>query len=381
MVILYIKIVILIYLNLVTTIDFARPVDLAPIISLSLLLGLTIVAYWLFRAENGIFWRWRRARQLTERVRQEDALKHIHRRERYGRQASVESLAGAIQISVDDTVSLLTQLQDHELLEIEDEGFHLTAKGHEYALHIIRAHRLWERYLADETGYASEAWHDQADWAEHSLSPEMVDALADELGNPTHDPHGDPIPNAAGQMVPHGGQPLTKVQVDTPVRIVHLEDEPEAIYAQLVAEGLSPGMEGRLLERTPDRLRFWANGDDHVLAPIVAANISVVPVTTTAEPLMPDETALSSLKPGERGEVIGISRASRGNERRRFLDLGIVPGTIIEAELVGPGGDPTGYRIRDALIAFRQEQADMIRIKGVPAEAQNAMQLAGAEAK
>ncbi|MGD8858060.1 MAG: FeoA family protein, partial [Chloroflexota bacterium] len=46
----------------------------------------------------------------------------------------------------------------------------------------------------------------------------------------------------------------------------------------------------------------------------------------------------------------------------------VLPGTIVEAELVGPGGDPTGYRIRDTLIAFRREQADMIRIKKVQAE-------------
>lgn len=344
--------------------------DIAPVISLSLLVGLAILGYWLFRAEKGAFWRWRRARQLTERVLREDALKHIHRRERYGQQASVESLAGAIQIPVDETVSLLTQLQEHDLLEIENGSFHLTPKGREYALHIIRAHRLWERYLADETGYASEAWHDQADWAEHSLSPAMVDALADELGNPTHDPHGDPIPNAAGQMVPHGGQPLTKAQIDAPLRIVHLEDEPEALFAQLVAEGLSPGMEARVLERTPDRLRFWANGDEHVLAPIVAANISVVPLVAAVEERAAEEATLSSLKPGEKGEVIRISRASRGNERRRFLDLGIVPGTIVEAELVGPGGDPTGYRIRDTLIAFREEQAAMICIRRVPADEQ-----------
>ncbi|MGD2079324.1 MAG: metal-dependent transcriptional regulator [Chloroflexota bacterium] len=343
--------------------------EYAPLVSLGLLLGLALIAYWLFRAEHGAFWRWRRARQLTERVLREDALKHIHRRERYGQQASVESLAGALQISVDETVTLLNQLQEHELVEFQNGGFKLTSKGHTYALHIIRAHRLWERYLADETGYASEAWHDQADWAEHNLSPDMADALAHELGNPTHDPHGDPIPDAAGEMTPHGGQPLTSVQVDAPFRIVHLEDEPEAVYAQIVAEGLSPGMEARVLERTSDRLRFWANGDEHVLAPIVAANISVVPLAIQEEEIVAaDETTLASLKPGEKGEVIRISRACRGTERRRFLDLGVVPGTIVEAELVGPGGDPTGYRIRDALIAFRQEQADMIHVRKVNAE-------------
>lgn len=342
--------------------------DYTPILWLGVLIALALLGYWLFRAEHGAFWRWRRTRQLTERVLREDALKHIHRCERYGQRASVDSLAGATQIPTGEAVALLNQLQKHELVEMEENGFRLTAKGREYALHIIRAHRLWERYLADETGYASEEWHDQADLAEHSLSPAMVDALADELGNPTHDPHGDPIPDASGEMVPHGGQPLTAAQVDALVRIVHLEDEPEAVFAQLVAEGLSPGMNARVLERTPDRLRFWANGDEHILAPMVAANISVVPLAPVAQAAeTADEIALSSLEPGEKGEVVGISRASRGTERRRFLDLGVLPGTVVEAELVGPGGDPTGYRIRDTLIAFRREQADMIRIRKLPA--------------
>jgi DtxR family Mn-dependent transcriptional regulator len=343
--------------------------DYTPLVWLGILCGLALLGYWLFRAERGVFWRWRRTRQLTERVLGEDALKHIHRCERYGQQATVDSLAGAIQISTDEVVALLNQLQDHGLVEMEEGGFRLTPKGHTYALHIIRAHRLWERYLAEETGYASEDWHDQADLVEHSLSPAMVEALADELGNPTHDPHGDPIPDASGEMVPHGGRPLTSAQLDAPVRIVHLEDEPEAVFAQLVAEGLSPGMEARVLERSADRIRFWANGDEHILAPIVAANISVVPLAPSPEPAAAaDEIALSSLKLGEKGEVIGISHASRGAERRRFLDLGVLPGTVVEAELVGPGGDPTGYLIRDTLIAFRREQAEMIRIRRVPSE-------------
>ena len=105
--------------------------EYASLISLALLLGLAFLAYWLFRAEHGAFWRWRRTRQLTQRVLREDALKHLHRCERYGQRASVESLAGAIQISADESVDLLTQLQDHELVEIVNGGFAWTAKGRE----------------------------------------------------------------------------------------------------------------------------------------------------------------------------------------------------------------------------------------------------------
>ena len=63
------------------------------------------------------------------------------------------------------------------------------------------------------------------------------------------------------------------------------------------------------------------------------------------------------------GRVLNIARTSRGSERRRFMDLGILPGTVITAEIASPSGDPTAYRIRDALIALRREQAELIRVQ------------------
>jgi DtxR family Mn-dependent transcriptional regulator len=148
--------------------------------------------------------------------------------------------------------------------------------------------------------------------------------------------------------------------IDQSGRIIHLEDEPEAVYAQIVAEGLYPGMDIRLVEISSQRVRFWANGDEHVLAPIVASNISVIPLAKAQRSAATHGESLSQLNPGQQGRVIGISQACRGAERRRLMDLGIVPGTFVEAELRSPGGDPTAYRIRGALIALRQEQADLI---------------------
>jgi DtxR family Mn-dependent transcriptional regulator len=151
--------------------------------------------------------------------------------------------------------------------------------------------------------------------------------------------------------------------LDTAVNIVHLEDEPEAIYAQLAAEGLELGMELRLLEISPKRIRFQANGDEHILAPIVAANISAIPLEDSAIARTTKGRKLSDLAAGEAGQVIKIARSCRGNERRRFLDLGILPGTMITAEFTSPSGDPTAYRIREALIALRREQAEYIHIR------------------
>jgi DtxR family transcriptional regulator, Mn-dependent transcriptional regulator len=342
---------------------------LESLIALTILLIIALTGRWLFHPEQGRFWRWQRARQVTARVLREDALKHIHRCERHGRRPSLESLAGALHLTVDEAAELLSQLEQHHLVALAGDSFRLTPDGHDYALHIIRAHRLWERYLADATGYAQEEWHEQAEQAEHALSPEALDALAAELGHPTHDPHGDPIPTAAGEIIAHGGRPLTAMQPGTPLRIVHLEDEPEAVFAQLVAEGIHPGMVIGLIENSPRRVRLWADDDEHLLAPIVAANISVVPLPQPAAAAEEAGERLSSLKPGEQGEVVAVSRAGRASERRRFLDLGILPGTIIMAEMTSPSGDPTAYRVREALIALRQEQADLIRIRRMPVEA------------
>ena len=345
-----------------------------PLIALGFAALVTAVVALLFWPGAGLYGRWQRARSLTTRVLREDTLKHIHKCEMEGRRPTVDSIAGALQIPPNRVAGVLEDMQESHLMMVVDGSFRLTSQGREAALHIVRAHRLWERYLADQTGFEEAEWHEKAERFEHTLPVSEVDALSARLGNPTHDPHGDPIPDAAGKFVAHGGVPLTGRTLDEPLRIVHIEDEPETVYAQLVAEGLYPGMTVRLIEASSRRIRFWANGDEHVLAPLLASNISVVPLPEAAPdvgPQVPAGTAeaeerLSALKPGQRGQVTGISPRCRGPERRRLMDLGILPGTVVAAEMASPGGDPTAYRIRDALIALREEQAQLINIARLP---------------
>jgi DtxR family Mn-dependent transcriptional regulator len=334
-----------------------------PLISLFVAFLITAIFLWLFWPDRGVIWRWQQTRELTERVRREDALKHIHQCEIHGEKPSVKSLAGALNITPNEVAQVLTNLEAYELLAADGAEFKLTPAGRDYALRIIRAHRLYERYLADESGFEEQEWHVQAERYEHRLTPDETEALAARLGNPTHDPHGDPIPTASGHMVyPDGRAPLTTLALDKPARIVHLEDEPEMVYAQLVAEGLHVGQKVRLIESSPQRVRFWAAGDEHLLAPVVAANVGVVPIP---EELRDDEIPgepLSSLKPGQIAQVVKIAPRIRGAERRRLMDLGILPGTTIEVEMRSAGGDPTAYRIRGALLALRKSQADLIHV-------------------
>lgn len=325
--------------------------------------GLVAVIAW---PDTGLYARWRRARRNDRRVMTEDALKRIFEIGLAGRGATRQDLATSLQRPGREIDALVAEMAAGGLLESEAEPLALTPAGHSQALHILRAHRLWERYLADETGFGATEWHQRAHEREHELSAAELDALAARLSHPTHDPHGDPIPTADGRMLAPAWPDLTELAAGQVARIVHLEDEPAAVYAQLVAEGLAPGMTIRVLERDPQRIRFWSDGDEHLLAPLLAVNVSVAPIPADAPaPEDAPSARLSGLRPGQRAVVSGIAPACQGSERRRFLDLGILPGTRVEAALASPSGNPVAYRIRGALIALRHDQADFIQVRDI----------------
>ena len=334
-----------------------------PLISLIIAALVTALGLYIFWPERGPFWRWQRTRELTGRVLSEDALKHIQQCEFHGDRASLKSLAGALSVSPNQVTDVIARLESRGLLEIDGADFQLTESGREYAMRVLRAHRLYERYLAEATGFDESEWHQRADRIEHSLSLDDVAALSLQLGNPTHDPHGHPIPSASGEMVYHNGEPLPTMAVGQTYRIVEIEDQPEVVYAQLVAEGLHPGMEVRLIENSPQRVRFWGGDGEHVLAPIMATNIEVIPFETETkeEDELPGQP-LTVLKPGETASILNISPFIRGVERRRLMDLGFLPGTLIENEMVSAGGDPVAYRVRGTVIALRKSQAELIKI-------------------
>lgn len=153
------------------------------------------------------------ARQ-SDRILFEDALKHLYKCEADQVQASVQSLAGQLGVSVDRTAQILSDLQEHGLVELTGETFPLTTSGREYGLHMVRAHRLWERYLADRTGVSEIEWHGRAEIREHEISPEQADRLWAKLGYPTHDPHGDPLTLGEGDFPQIPGMTLLSLDVD-----------------------------------------------------------------------------------------------------------------------------------------------------------------------
>jgi len=322
--------------------------------------GLLCVLFW---PERGLLVRWARQRRCSERIRIEDALKHIQKSEINGCSPTLQSVAGTLQLPTSTTMELLTKMECEGLIVFEANQLGLTPAGRELALHVLRAHRLLESYLADQTGYDEVEWHGQAEILEHQFSPEDVANLEAQLGYPEFDPHGHPIPTQDGDLAQLDLVPLSLADRETPYRISHIADYPETVHAQIVAEGLHVGMEVRLIEKTDQRVRFWAEDGMHVLAPVIAANVALLSMPKPVSEAKDPQSRLSMLEAGQKATIRGIASTCRAVDRRRLLDFGFLPGVMVEAAFANPNGDPMAYRIRDTLIALRDEQAEHIFIQ------------------
>ncbi len=310
---------------------------------------------------HGLVPRFMRLFRFGERVRLEDALKHVYKCERAGTVCSLESLAGRLEVSVARSASLLSSLARMGLLRMDDHGPTLTNAGRQSAIRLVRTHRLWERYLADRTGVPAGEWHDRAEAMEHALSTEEVDELDSRLGHPPWDPHGDPIPTSLGEIPPAQGVVLTAAGPGRTVEVVHLEDEPREIYDALLEDGLVLGGRLEVLAYTDGGVSVRAGGREWTLDPVRAANVTVRVLPEGARPDAASITLLD-VTPRETATVVGIASSCRGTQRRRLLDLGVVRGAEITPELVSAAGDPVAYRIRGALIALRRAQAAQVLV-------------------
>lgn len=128
----------------------------------------------------------------------QDYLKGIYKLQTGGSRLSISALARDQGVSAASASAMVKKLAALDLLEHEPyRGFRLTDAGEQVALEVIRHHRLLELYLAETLGLHVDDVHDEADRLEHVISEELEERIDRALGFPTHDPHGDPIPNAS----------------------------------------------------------------------------------------------------------------------------------------------------------------------------------------
>ena len=337
-----------------------------PTILIILFAGAGLILAALFWPKRGLLTRWRTWRNAVARQQVEDALKYLFNQQQGGRNSTADALSGALQLSGHESLDLISRMQAQGLLEQRQRDLVLSASGQRWALQIVRAHRLWERYLADEARMPLEQIHGVAHQREHGMTSEQVDALDAALGHPITDPHGDPIPNAQGALRQHSDDeiPLSVWKAGERGKITHLEDEPPVAYAQLLASGLQVGKTITLLESTPEKMVLMDGENELVIARAIAANVFLAPIEE-AKAKMAGSIMLYELPNRALAEVLELDERCQGFTRRRFLDLGLTPGTRIFPELENSFKEPRAYRVRGTLIALRKDQAAYIWVRPI----------------
>lgn len=328
------------------------------------LLGVFIVGLilWFYWPKKGGWAFLQKQKRNKQKELLEDSLKYLFDGEYKKKIVNIETLAHHLSISDVESERIVNKLQTMKLVEIHNQQIELTDEGRNYALRVIRIHRIWERYLADETDTAPIDWHDEACKMEHLLSQEDAENLASQMGNPVYDPHGDPIPTAKGKLPEKEYTTLNHLKEGDTAVIIHLEDEPIEIYEQLIALDLHPGMQIYVTDVEDKKITFVAHSEQCSLTPLFAKSIEVQ-ILVDSVPEEQSQDLLSSLDLGEEAEIIGISPNCRGLQRRRLMDLGVVPGSRISAVIKSASGDPMGYRVMGTTIGLRRQQSDQILIK------------------
>lgn len=128
-------------------------------------------------------------------------------------------------------------------------GATLTPAGHAAAVQMVRRHRLLETFLVERLGYSWDEVHDEAENLEHAASDTFIDRIEADLGFPTHDPHGDVIPDRDGVMQPTSARALAQAEPGSCGRVSRISDDDPEVLRYLTGHGIDVGTHLRVLDR------------------------------------------------------------------------------------------------------------------------------------
>ncbi len=187
----------------------------------------------------------------TEAV--EDFLKTVYKLQKQHDPVPTSLLATELGIKPPSVTEMAKKLVEHHLIEYARyRGVRLTERGRRIALEVIRHHRLIEMYLAEALGYSWDEVHEEADRLEHVISEQFEARIAAALGNPIHDPHGDPIPALDGTVpAPQNLTSLAELNLNTPATIGRITDQAPDMLRYLAGLGLIPGALVTVRSRDP----------------------------------------------------------------------------------------------------------------------------------
>ena len=188
--------------------------------------------------------------EVTDAI--QDYAKAIYSLSRRDDAVSTSALAERLGVSAASASAMVKRLADLGFVSHEPyRGVHLTASGERVALEVIRHHRLIELYLAEALGMPWDRVHKEAEVLEHAISSEVSDLIAAKLGEPTHDPHGDPIPTRDGRIEEGDTRSLADCEEGDEVVLARVSDSDPEMLRYLGDRGIEPGARLEVLGREP----------------------------------------------------------------------------------------------------------------------------------
>jgi DtxR family Mn-dependent transcriptional regulator len=215
-------------------------------------------------------------RDLTDAM--QDYLKEIHKLRMEGARATTSAIAARQGVRPPSVTAMLKRLTAAGLAEHTPyRGVELTPSGERVALEVIRHHRLLEQYLTQALGLSLDAVHSEADRLEHALSEELEARIDQSLGFPTHDPHGDPIPDAHLRIKRARLRTLASLEPGDEATIRRIPDGDEELLRYLAKLALVPGKKVKLRRAEPfgGPITVRVGKAEHAISRELAAGIGV----------------------------------------------------------------------------------------------------------
>ena len=213
----------------------------------------------------------------------EDYLKTIHELEAAnpGERVTTSALADCMGVANASVTGMLKKLDDLEPKLVDYKpygGVQLTEAGEKIAREVLRHHRLIETYLIEALGFRWDEVHEEADQLEHVLSDALEDRIAEYLGHPEVDPHGDPIPTRDGDLAAGGAVSVNNLKVGERGRVIRVIDDAR-LLRYLDDLGIKLSSEIELVERGPFEgplhIKVKGQPNQHALSPQAAKQIFI----------------------------------------------------------------------------------------------------------
>jgi DtxR family Mn-dependent transcriptional regulator len=207
----------------------------------------------------------------------QDYLKAIYVLESAGERVTTSALARRMGVSAPSATAMTKRLDELGLVErVPHRGVALTEAGKRGALEVVRHHRLLERYLVDRLGLTLDEVHAEAELLEHALSEELEAKIDEELGFPTHDPHGDPIPDRELRLVHGESRTLLDLEPGARGSIARVPDGDSELLRYLGELGLIPDASVEMVALAPfgGPVTVRTSSGDHAISRELADRIA-----------------------------------------------------------------------------------------------------------